>query len=33
VPDMGDEERHRVLDDLANGTITSEEAMQLLEGS
>ncbi len=27
-----DEERHRVLDDLASGKITSEEAMRTLEG-
>lgn len=29
---ISDEERHRVLDDLASGKISSEEAMQLLEG-
>lgn len=29
----GDEERHRILDELAKGTITSEEAMRALEGS
>ena len=29
---LSDEERHRVLDDLAGGRITSEEAMQLLQG-
>ena len=27
-----DEERHRVLDDLASGKITSEQAMRTLEG-
>lgn len=29
---VSDEERHRVLDDLAAGKITSEEAMRALEG-
>ena len=29
---ISDEERHRVLDDLASGKISSEEAMKLLEG-
>jgi hypothetical protein len=29
---VGDEERHRVLDQLAAGKITSEEAMRALEG-
>jgi len=29
---MNDEERHRVLDDLASGKITSEQAMRTLEG-
>lgn len=29
---ISDEERHRVLDDLAAGKITSEEAMRALEG-
>ena len=33
VPDMDDQIRHEVLDDLASGKITSEEAMQLLEGN
>jgi len=28
----GDEERHRILDDLAAGRITSEQAMRLLQG-
>ena len=32
VPRMSDEERHRILDDLASGTITPEEAMLQLEG-
>jgi hypothetical protein len=31
-PQLSDDERHRVLDDLAAGEITSEEAMRLLEG-
>ena len=30
---ISDEERHRILDDLANGKLSSEEAMRLLEGS
>lgn len=30
-PELGDEQRHRILDDLATGEITSEEAMELLE--
>ena len=30
---LSDEERHRVLDELANGKISSEEAMSLLEGA
>jgi len=29
---ISDEERHRVLDELASGKISSEEAMNLLEG-
>jgi hypothetical protein len=29
---ISDEERHRILDDLANGRISPEEAMGLLEG-
>lgn len=29
---ISDEERHRILDDLANGRITPEEAMTMLEG-
>jgi hypothetical protein len=32
ITGLSDEERHRVLDDLASGKITSEEAMHLLEG-
>ena len=32
APQMSDEERHRVLDDLASGAITPEEAMLQLEG-
>lgn len=28
---INDEERHKILDDLASGKLTSEEAMQLLE--
>ncbi|HLB64673.1 MAG TPA: DUF2089 domain-containing protein [Anaerolineales bacterium] len=29
---VSDEERHRILDELAGGRITSEEAMRLLQG-
>jgi hypothetical protein len=29
---MSDDERHRILDDLASGKLSSEEAMALLEG-
>jgi len=29
---ISDEERHQILDDLASGKISSEEAMRLLEG-
>lgn len=29
---ISDDERHRILDDLARGEISSEEAMQLLQG-
>jgi hypothetical protein len=29
---ISDEQRHRILDDLANGRISSEEAMGFLEG-
>jgi hypothetical protein len=29
---LSDEQRHQILDDLASGEITSEEAMRLLEG-
>jgi hypothetical protein len=29
---VSDEERHRILDDLANGKILPEEAMNMLEG-
>jgi hypothetical protein len=29
---LSDEERHRILDELANGKISSEDAMRLLEG-
>jgi hypothetical protein len=29
---MSDEERHRILDELASGKLSSEEAMQMLEG-
>ena len=34
-PELGisDEERHRILDELASGKLSSEEAMQLLEGA
>lgn len=34
-PEQGinDEERHRILDELASGKLSSEEAMRLLEGS
>jgi hypothetical protein len=31
-PALSDEERQRILEDLASGKITSEEAMSLLEG-
>jgi hypothetical protein len=30
---ISDEERHRILDDLANGQLSSEDALRLLEGS
>jgi len=30
---LSDEERHQILDDLANGRVSSEDAMKLLEGS
>ncbi len=30
---LSTEERHRILEDLANGKISSEEAMRLLEGA
>ncbi len=30
---IGDEERHQILDDLAAGRITSEQAMRLLQGA
>jgi hypothetical protein len=30
---ISDEERHRILDDLASGKLSSEEAMRMLEGS
>ena len=29
--ELGDEQRHRILDELASGEISSEEAMELLE--
>jgi hypothetical protein len=29
---ISDEERHRILDELATGKISSEDAMRLLEG-
>jgi hypothetical protein len=29
-PDLSDEERHKILDDLASGNLSSEEAMELL---
>jgi hypothetical protein len=32
APQISDEERHRILDDLASGQISSKEAMVLLEG-
>jgi hypothetical protein len=32
-PSLSDEERHQILDDLASGRVTSEEAMNMLEGS
>jgi hypothetical protein len=31
-PDLSDEERHQILDDLASGKLSSEEAMELLGG-
>ncbi|MFP3852889.1 MAG: DUF2089 domain-containing protein [Anaerolineales bacterium] len=31
-PELTDEERHKILDDLATGKLSSEEAMRLLEG-
>ena len=33
VGGLGDEERHRILDDLASGKISSEQAMQALESA
>lgn len=32
-PRLSDEERHRILDDLASGNLSSGDAMKLLEGS
>ena len=32
TPQLDDEERHRILDALAKGDISSEEAMRLMEG-
>jgi hypothetical protein len=32
-PALSDDERHRILDDLANGQLSSEDAMKMLEGS
>jgi hypothetical protein len=32
-PRLSDDERHQILDDLASGNISSEDAMKLLEGS
>ena len=32
LPHMSDDERHRILDELASGDISSEDAMRLLEG-
>jgi hypothetical protein len=29
---LSDEERHQILDDLASGKLSSEEAMRMLEG-
>jgi hypothetical protein len=31
-PEVSDDERHRILDELASGDITSEQAMRMLEG-
>lgn len=31
--DSGDEQRHKILDELASGKISSEQAMELLEGA
>lgn len=33
APGISDEERRQILDDLANGRISSEEAVKLLQGS
>ena len=33
MAEIGDEDRHRILDKLASGAISSEEAMRMLEGS
>ena len=32
-PGLSDDERHRILDELASGDISSEDAMRLLEGA
>lgn len=32
LPGLSDDERHRILDELAKGEISSEEAMRFLEG-
>jgi hypothetical protein len=31
-PEVSDEQRHKILDELASGDISSEQAMQMLEG-
>ena len=33
APEISEAERHQILDDLANGEISSEEAMRMLEGA
>lgn len=32
-PELSDEERHQILDELARGDISSEQAMRMLEGA
>jgi hypothetical protein len=33
VPELAEDERHRILDELATGAISSDQAMSLLEGA